>query len=292
MKLFKIFSVAAILAVSALSSCSDKGYMDEAPLEQGLTFQCATYNETLAPGAAEIVIPVRRTIASGEETVNIKFTPGKNCPTDITVPSQVKFEAGSNTAEIVINISNATPPATYAGTLEFDGTPSYAGISTLTLNCPVNYTWVSLGKGTYYDMFVMRGADDPYPVEILKAEGFERYRAVNPYVEYYNTLGKENYPNSTMSVTSNGPAYVEFWENASGTLSFNSFATGLYYKDSGGNEGAIGAYSWTAFNASAGYTGDDDIWYEPGFAVLAPVYYINGVGGFGQIQYGIQIELP
>lgn len=285
----KITAAASIIAVAMLSSCSDKGYWDEAPFEQGLSFACATYNETLAPGENEFVIPIQRTVNATEQTVNVTFTPGKNCPTDITIPTQATFAAGSNTANLVIKVANATPPYTYSGTLTVEGDASYAGNTTLTLNCPVDYTWVSLGTGTFYDGFVM--AENEYPVEIIKAEGFERYRVLNPYVEFYKTEGKEIYPNATMSVASNGPAYVEFWENETGGLSFNSYATGLYYND-GSNEGAVGAYSWTAFSAASGYNGDSDMWYQPGFAVLSPVYYINGVGGFGQAQYAVQITLP
>lgn len=289
MNVFKKISVAAsILAVATLSSCSDKGYWDQAPAEQGLSFQSANYNETIAPGANEIVIPLRRSINTTDETVNITFTPGAKCPADITVPTQAVFKAGSNTADLVITVADAQVATSYSGTIAFEGDPSYSGISEIKLNCPVDYNWISLGTGTFYDMFVMSNVEEGYPVEIRKADGYERYRVVAPYKAYYASAeGKEEWGDW---IASSGPDNLDFWETSDGKLTYNSFATGLLYDGPGGT--AIGAYNWAAFGAGSGYTGDDDRWYSPGFAVLSPVYYVNGVGGWGQIQYSIQIELP
>ncbi len=286
MKLFKILSVAAVMAVSALSSCSDKGYWDEAPLEQGLSFQCASYNETLSPGAVEFSIPVRRAIATAEETVNITFTPGKNCPADITVPSQVKFEAGSNTAEIVINIANAMPPTTYSGTLEFDGNPSYSGISTLTLNCPVNYTWVSLGKGIFIDQFAT--GDVEAEVEIMQAEGFQRWRVMKPY----NQGMAEDGGDWGDWRTGQYPDYLEFWETTSAgatVLAWTPVKIGVNYK--GESSQPIVCYPPSSFT---GLSMENCRWAEPGYACLSPYYYISGVGGYNYTgDFGvIQIIFP
>lgn len=283
----KISAAATIFAVAMMSSCSDKGYWDEAPLEPGLSFQCATYTETLGPGANEFVIPITRSVFSNEETVNITFTPAQTCPTDISVPSSVTFPAGSNTAEIKVTIANATPPYTYAGTLKFDGNASYSGVAAVSINCPVDYTWVSIGTGGYYDAFVMDNVEDMYSVEILKAEGFERYRVISPYKEYYATAGPESWEDW---IGSTGPAYVEFWENEAGTLSFKSFATGLNYDGVSGD--GINAYAWNEQQWYAA-NGDYDVWYQPGLAVLSPIYFIPTIsGGFGQVQFAIQIALP
>lgn len=272
-----------------MSSCSDKGYWEEAPLEQGLTFQCASYNETLAPGAAEIVIPVRRTITTGEETVNITFTPGAKCPSDITVPSQVKFEAGSNTAEIIINISNATPPNTYSGTLKFEGTPSYAGISTLTLSCPVNYVWVSLGKGIFIDQWALATDDDVLEteVEIMQAEGFQRWRVMQPYTKGMT----EDFGDWGDWRTGKYPAYIEFYEissNGQTLLTWNAFNIGLNYKAVSSQP--IGVYPPSALGQSM----ENCRWYKPGYACLSPYYYNNGVGGWNTTgDFGvIQIIFP
>lgn len=280
----KISAAASIIAFASLVSCSDKGYWDEAPLEDGYSFQCAQYNQTLAPGANEIVIPIDRTINTADQSVSITFTPAEGCPTDITVPSQVTFPAGSNTANIVIQIADAVPPFTYAGTLKFQGDPSYSGISELAIKCPVSYTWTSIGTGKFLDAWVM-GEAEPFSVEILKADGFNRWRVLNPYAAYYKSdAGKTDWENW---IATSGPAHIEFWEVEDGSLMFNAYYTGLLYQATDGQ--TINAYPYSAFdNGVAGY----DIWYEPGFAVFSPIYYIPGVGGFGQQQYALQVQLP
>lgn len=285
MNIFKKISAAAsIIAVSTLVSCSDKGYWDEAPLEEGYSFQCSQYNETLAPGANEIVIPVDRTNNTGEETLAITFTPGDGCPSDITVPSQVTFPAGSNTTNIVISIADAMPPYSYTGTLEFSGNASYAGISALSLNCAVSYTWTSIGTGTFFDAWVMEGSEE-FSVEILQAEGFNRWRVMQPYAAYYaSDAAKTDWENW---IASSGPSYIEFWEVADGSLMFNAYFSGLNYQAV--DDQPINVYPYTALSSGVpGY----DIWYAPGFAVLSPIYYIPGVGGFGQQQFAVQIQLP
>lgn len=285
MKIFNKIGTAALLVVTALiSSCSDKGYWDEAPREQGFSFSAANYAESLKPGPQEIKLTLNRSINSSDESVDVTFTPAQGCPDDITVESPVTFKAGSNSAEVVIRIANANPPYTYAGTLAFKGNASYAGIAKCTLKMPVNYTWSSLGTGKFIDQWVMDGATAMYDVEILKADGFERYRVMEPYKQYYSspeaTVAWENW------IASSGPSYIEFWEDGD-LLMYNAWATGLNYQAVDGQ--SINAYPWNAL--SSGVEGFDK-WAEPGYAVFSPIYYIPNVGGFGQQQYAVQIALP
>lgn len=283
MKILNKIGIAAALAVTALiSSCSDKGYWDEAPLEQAYSFNAANYTENLKPGPQDIRIALHRSDNSGAESVDVTFTPGQGCPSDITVESPVTFAAGSSTAEVTIHIADANPPYTYSGTLEFSGKASYSGIAKCTLKMPVNYTWVSIGTGKFYDGFVMD--DQMFDVEILQAEGFQRYRVMNPYKEFYESGGAEDYGDM---YGSNGSSYIEFWQTSNDQLMFNAWSTGLLYQ--GSKEQPINAYPWNALSSGVeGY----DIWAEPGTALLSPIYYIPGVGGFGQQQYAVQIELP
>lgn len=283
MKILNKIGIAAALAVTALiSSCSDKGYWDEAPLEQAYSFNAANYTENLKPGPQDIKIALHRSDNSGAESVDVTFTPGQGCPSDITVESPVTFAAGSSTAEVTIHIADANPPYTYSGTLEFSGKASYSGIAKCTLKMPVNYTWVSIGTGKFYDGFVMD--DQMFDVEILQAEGFQRYRVMNPYKEFYESGGAENYGDM---YGSNGSSYIEFWQTSNDQLMFNAWSTGLLYQ--GSKEQPINAYPWNALSSGVeGY----DIWAEPGTALLSPIYYIPGVGSFGQQQYAVQIELP
>ncbi len=286
MKITNKIGIAASLIVTAMiSSCSDKGYWDEAPLEDAAySFASSQYTESLSPGAQEIKITLNRSNSSAQASVNITFTPASDCPSDITVSSPVVFAAGSNSTDVVINIANAQPPYTYSGTLSFDGEVSYSGNATCEISLPAEYTFTSIGTGQFLDAWVMDNATDYYNVEILKAEGFERYRVMNPYKEYYETIGPASWEDW---IGSTGPEYIEFWELSDGTLMYNAYYSGLnYYADS---TTPINIYPYNYFtNGVAGY----DIWYSTGFAVLSPFYYVPGVGGWGQQAYAIQIILP
>ena len=117
-----------------------------------------------------------------------------------------------------------------------------------------------------------------------QTEGFQRYRVMNPYKEFYESGGAEDYGDM---YGSNGSSYIEFWQTSNDQLMFNAWSTGLLYQ--GSKEQPINAYPWNALSSGVeGY----DIWAEPGTALLSPIYYIPGVGGFGQQQYAVQIELP
>lgn len=280
----KIGIAASMILAAMISSCSDKGYWEEAPSQQGISFESEQYNADLAPGPQEIALVLHRSETGTEQSVNVTFTPTGSCPSDITVESPVVFKAGSNTANVIVKIADAQPPYTYTGVVKADAKASYAGVVECTLKMPVSYTWSSIGIGAFYDAFVMDGATAMYDVEIMKAEGFERYRVMNPYVEYYETLGEEMYGDWWGS---NGPSYIEFWELSNGTLMFNAFYSGLNYQ--GAEDQPINVYPYSSFTTGvAGY----DVWYQKGYALLSPFYYIPNVGSFGQQQYAIQIILP
>lgn len=280
-------AAASFMMMALLASCSDKGYWEQAPTEQGYSFQVNQYNGNLEQGQNEIFLTVGRAIAAGEETLELKFTLDKKSPTDITVPATVTFANGSDRADVVINIANAQSGTTYSGRLDLLAKPSYAGTDTIRLKCFVDYTWQSIGTGTFHDEFVMEDAD-PYPVEILKAENFGRYRVLKPYVEYYETLGEKDWENW---YSDESPEYIEFWEIGDGRLAFYSWNTGLNYEGQANNP--IACYPWYAF-APGTFNDSMDHWFEDevGLAVLSPIYYIKGLGDYGQLQYSIQIELP
>ena len=283
MKIINRIGIVASLAIAALiSSCSDKGYWDEAPREQGYSFDAANYTEELKPGPQDIKLTLHRSVIFGDQSVDVTFTPAEGCSSDISVESPVTFKSGSSTAEVILHIADANPPYTYSGTLTFNGDPSYTGISQCTLRMPVSYTWQSIGTGKFFDAFVMD--DTMFDVEIVQAEGFKRYRVMNPYKEFYETGGAADYGDM---YGSNGPEYIEFWETSNGLLMYNAWATGLIYQ--GDPENSINAYPWSAMsNGVEGY----DIWAEPGHAALSPIYYIPNVGGYGQQQYAVEIILP
>lgn len=293
MKLTKIYASIAVLASLAMASCSEGKYWDS-PSNPGEVYAFAKPAETVTLGGTDEVpatfdVVVGRNNKGASVTVPVTFAANSN---SMTGASEVTFEAGSATAVYKINIApDLQIGTTYTATVTLPQptdslTVAKAENRTFTLNVSKNYIWSSIGKGKFFDAWVMDNATEEYTVEIMKADGFNRYRVMSPYKEYYSTLGPASWENW---IGSTGPSYIEFWENANGKLSFNSYNTGLYYQAVSSQP--IGAYSWSAFSGGS-YTGDYDVWYAPGFAVLSPVYYINGVGGYGQQVYAVQITLP
>lgn len=283
----------AAAAVLVLGSCSEGQYWTE-PADKGQVIAFVKPAETVTLAATDnlnsFTVKVNRSQSTGDLDVPVTFT--TKAEGVLSGPASVSFKSGEYEADYTISIGNLVPGNSYTATLNVavpEGTITHPDSRNLTFTFTISKTlsWTSLGMGTYYDGFVMDNVEAPYSVEIQKADGLERYRAVEPYKEYYATAGPASWGDW---IASSGPQYVEFWENETGGLSFSSFATGLNYEAVDGQ--AIGAYSWTAFTEGSGYTGENDMWYQPGFAVLSPVYYVPGVGGFGQIKYAVQIELP
>lgn len=285
----------AAAAVLVLGSCSEGQYWTE-PADKGQVIAFVKPAETITLAASDnmesFTVKVNRSQTAGDLNVPVTFT--TKAEGVLSGPASVEFKSGENVADYNIAIGNLVPGESYSATIEVavpEGTITHPDARNLKYTFTISKTlsWISLGMGTYYDGWVMDGVEEPYPAEIQKVDGMERYRVVNPYKEYYTTIGPEAYGDWLPSGAT-GPQYVEFWENEDGSLSFRSFATGLNYEGVDGQ--GIGAYSWDAFTAASGYTGEYDMWYEPGFAVFSPVYYIPGLGGFGQVQFSIQIELP
>lgn len=283
----------AAAATVALASCSEGQYWTE-PADKGQVVAFVKPAESVTLAATDnmesFTVKVNRSQTAGDLDYPVTFT--TNAEGVLSGPASVNFKNGENVADYVISIGNLVPGENYTATItvaEPESTITHPNSQNLKFTFTISKTlsWSSLGKGTFYDAWVMDNAEAPYSVDIMKADGMERYRVMSPYAEYYSTVGPDSWGDW---IASTGPQYVEFWENADGKLSFTSYSTGLNYEGVDGQ--AIGAYSWSAFSAASGYTGDYDIWYEPGFAVLSPVYYINGLGGFGQQQYAVQITLP
>ena len=290
----KITFAVSLFAMMGLASCSDKGYWDEAPAQQGYSFEQTTLNTSITPGDNTIPVKVLRSEAGSEVTLPVAFTPGKNCPATISVPSSITFAEGSNEATLNITVTGATPPQVYSGKIAFTGDVSYAGSSALEFTIPVEYIWENIGTGKYFDQFVMEVADpegkvialtDFMDVTILKAEGFERYRVMAPYTEYFESHTDDWFFAALL------PEYVEFWEEANGSISWDIFNIGLGYD--GDKSKPITAVPGNLLASNGGVT-NYNMWAEPGYAMFSPFYWINGVGGYNNSVYPamIQVLLP
>lgn len=290
MKLFK-FPILAILAVATmLTACSDDGYWDgyEANGDEYSISQSAV-NLNCTPGAVDSVITIQVMRSNAIGNVTIPLEVDYSAEGVFSFPTEVTFANGSKTADVNIAVNPDLVPGKYIGTVELNDSISPVSVSgnaecVITIN--VQYNWVSLGIGEFYDGFTL--GNQYFNVEIMKAEGAERYRVMNPYKEGMNadTGEWEDWRNGKST------PYIEFWTEEDGvSIDFEPFAIGVNYEGVAGQD--IVAYPYYYFASTAG-NGAYTSWYQKGYACLAPMYYIDGLGGFNYTtNFGcIQIILP
>ena len=138
--------------------------------------------------------------------------------------------------------------------------------------------------GTFQDNWALGGT---YSVEIQKAQGFYRYRVIDPYKE--GLTNDDGAWENWIAMGTRCP-YIEFWETGNdGLILFNNFALGINYQ-------AVASQPIRAYHASS-FSGTDSSFSKKVDAKtyqLAPYYYINGVGGWNNTEYDgvIVITLP
>ncbi|MGM9811345.1 MAG: hypothetical protein ACI30V_00710 [Muribaculaceae bacterium] len=183
--------------------------------------------------------------------------------------SDYQFEEGASRGYVAINVSPLVLGVEATVTVSIDDADlSVGGVQTTTFAISKDYTWISLGTGTYTDNW---GWGITYNVEIQKAEGFDRWRVIDPYGQ---SIPNDDGEWGDWLDTTGACPYVEFWNtDDEGSVDFNAFYTGLLY---GGDPSAkITAYPARAF----GKVGASQ-WYDDSTVILCPYYYIIGVGGW------------
>lgn len=270
------------IMISTLTSCSDKGYWDEY-VPEGIEYSFEQANLKLTTGDKNPVLTVNviRSTTKGAATLDIVAT---KVSEGVNVPATVTFEDGKNVAPLTVSLSNGVPGPSYTATIGFAEGVTLSPSATKTCVCTfsIDYSWVSLGMGEFADQFIL--GEKYYKVEILQAEGFQRYRVVKPYDEGMATDDGE----WADWRTGEYPAYIEFWDNGDG-ISFNAWNTGIIYEANPGD--FIGAYPGNMLNNG---TIANNVWAEPGYACISPYYYIDGVGGWNHsTAFGVvQIIFP
>ncbi len=287
-----IFKIASGIALSLIlfSSCNVENLKETyTPVEVSeVSFTQANINATSIPAAqTSFDIVLSRNTPENAVTVNITST----LPSSITAPASVSFAAGETTAIFSINVSKMPVGAQIKGSLSID--ESFANknvaIMTTSLTLAKAYTWVSLGMGQWFDNLALMSASSYgiQPVEVLKAEGFERYRIMNPYANTNQLIASW----SEANIGTNRSAYIEFWVLPNDlNVSWGTFwYCGLIYDGAGTD---IKAYLPSYLSAT--YAADDAksqidrtdkvVWFYP-------YWYIDGLGGFGT-KYPCVLSFP
>ena len=279
-----LFSILMLLSLCVFTSCEqeNEGVIYDAN-NQGLSFTFNTFEFSAPANNPVISVPVYRAVANDAYTASI--TVATEAP-GVTAPSSVSFAAGEHETTIDINLGSELGvgvKATITITLN-EADASVGGVAETSVSAYKEYVFESLGMGTFQDNWALGGT---YSVEIQKAQGFDRYRVIDPYKEgLTNDDGEwENW----IAMGTRCP-YIEFWETGEGDLIlFNNFALGINYQ-------AVASQPIRAYHASS-FSGTNPEFSKKLDAKtyqLAPYYYINGLGGWNNTEADgvIVITLP
>jgi hypothetical protein len=279
----------AIVAAALFTSCNKdvEGAIYNGQNNAGVSFTAATLAAVEVPASNpvfEVEIVRGNTAAAATGSVTASLKAGSTVIGGVTV-SDFNFAAGENATTVKVNI--APLEVGVQGTLTLalsDADASIGAVKTATIKVSKAYEWVSLGKATFVDAFV-GATGNP---EVLKADGFERYRVMAPYEEW--RVSPEAQADSWTAASS--APFIELWVE-DGLVFFDSYFTGLNYD--GDKSQPIMAHHPSAFSS----LNDAEFWQFNKFLdaktiQLAPYYYIDGLGGWNYTQKNgvITITLP
>ncbi len=245
---------------------------------QGISFATSTLKAISVPATAPTFkVDIFRSNTKGEYSGNLEATGtiGGQAADCFSV-SGFSFADGEAASTVTVDVSQLEIGKVLALTLAFTDSLNmgYTNNEKLTVNVNVEYNWQSLGNGTFTDNFFGFYSEP----EILKAEGFDRYRVMAPCEAY--RIDPANAADDWIASWS--AEYIELWvEN--GFVFWDAWFTGQNY--GGDASSPIYAYHPSDFSS----LNDPEFWTFSKFVdsktiQLAPYYYINGVGGWNYTQ--------
>lgn len=233
----KIFKGIFILSIAGLfASCNVDNIGTIYELENGQSG--VSFTKTLAGDtevdakATSFTIPIARAVADGPLTVSLS----SSLPEGVTVPASVTFNAGEYQTDITLDISAMEVGKSYKGAVMLADPSQYdsnTSISAINVTLAKAYTWVSIGKGQFYDGLALQPSEDDLgiiQVEMLQADGFNRWRILNPFPK-----DKLIAAWAPQYVTYTPDSVIEFFLKDDGTIGFTNqvIKTGLTYVDLG-----------------------------------------------------------
>lgn len=275
----KIFGL-AIIAAALFSSCNKDNecavYGGQGS-NAGVSFTASTLSTVEVPASnpvfdVEIVRGNTSAAATGSLTATLKV--GEDEVPGVTVTGY-SFAAGENSTTVKVDISPLEVGVVGNLTLAVsDADASVGGVKSATMKCSKAYEWVSLGNGTFIDNFFGMESEP----EIMKAQGFDRYRVMAPCEAYRTSPAAAE---DTWVATWSAP-YIELWVE-DGLVFWDEWFTGQNYD--GDKNSPIYAFHASAFSS----LNDAEFWQHSKFLdektiQLAPYYYIDGVGGWNNTQ--------
>ncbi|MCD8031530.1 MAG: hypothetical protein LUF85_12100 [Bacteroides sp.] len=264
--------------VCFFTSCSkDNEGTEYMQTNVGVSFYWSNHNVVLIPANEGFNVEILRGDLNGSATISISSTDESGV---FSVPSSVTFADGEGVAKLFISVNvedDLELETNYPLVLSIaeKGQLSPGAIQTATINVTKDYDWILLGTGTFYEYFV---SGEIFEVEIYQADGFDRWRVMNPY-EGLKSVFPSSYMNKPIP-------NLDFWITKEGYVYYEPFNIG--YKYAGDTE--IIAYHPLDFE-----TGDEsyNIRLDEKTFQLAPIYNIPGTGYYPLWDDPtIYIELP
>jgi hypothetical protein len=282
-KLLNIFAVVS-LSVVFLASCNTE-QITKTYEPDGLAYSFLNKAGTLTLPATNPVFSVKvfRNSTEGSATINIEATSSANV---FSVPSSLTFESGEGAADLPISLTNeAKIGLIYNLKLTIPSEEvSVGGVGTIDMKVSLAYNWISLGNGQFYDSFTLYSVPT---VQILQAEGFERWRVMKPYT-------KELLLEAEWEGWLGGPesAYIEFWviDDAKHVKWDTNWYAGLLY--GGDASSPIKFYYPSALSASYAAHDVKSMFIQDKLVQLRPAIYIDGLGGWAGSDYYSYVSLP
>lgn len=280
--------------MAGFSACSDDDTIDRNyGVDNDEVYFPNTLPQTieLAMDANSFEVELRRVRTADAITVPIQVTDESGL---FTIPTSVSFAAGADKASLTVGYSiddiNFGDFKTVVLKIADENFTSPYGASSYTFSAGLSEPWTSLGKGQYSDAFLFDGF---YSAEIQQSDMDPTvFRVANPYAK---ALADYGYTQNA------GPSeFVQFrilqpGETVYGTtvtmenlVIFDTFRTGYYRED---YEAEVQCY-WPGIFTK--YPDEENWKYnyvksyqdngKPAVVQLAPMYYMDGVGGWDKTQ--------
>lgn len=279
----------AIVAAALFTSCNKdvEGAIYSNQSNAGVSFTASTLSAVEVPASNpvfDVEIVRGNTVGAATGSLSATLMAGKTEIPGVTV-SSYSFADGQNSTTVSVNISPLEVGVAGSLTLTIaDADASVGGVKSATMKVSKAYEWKSLGKGQFYDNFFGMTSQP----EILKAEGFDRYRVIEPCEDFRAEAiaGGDDW-----AAASSAP-FIELWVE-DGLVFWEDWFTGQNY-DGDKTQPIMACHpsGWSSMSTA-------DFWQHSKFLdektiQLAPYYYIDGVGGWNYTQKDgiVYIVLP
>lgn len=279
MKLFNKYMLVALLGGIALTSCSDDDNYSAGPQNEGeaVSFGTISASESVTYRPADATsISFTAYRADGTAAVDVPLTVVENENDRFVIPSSIHFNAGETETEIEISFPDIELGETAAFEIAIaDGYQNLYATNTLRRDITRDYNWLSY-TGVLNDDWI--GLMDS-PVVIQHADGYNRWRVVDPYAEYF--VAMEMDPDYVHYAQ-----YINFTVNTDQSVTFETFVSDVY---SDGNQ----IYGYWPLELSESLTAEaaKSQALDSYNVQLAPYYYIPAIGGgFGVYTCTITLD--